>query len=98
MSKQSPISSNNGRWIVDFALRIVSEEQRQAVDALGINRIHDVVRLWLTVLAPPRSSVLDPLEEPIRRIVFPNRASARRFKMTWGGRIIPPTSGLTPTV
>jgi hypothetical protein len=95
MRNQSPISPDKSRWIVDFTLRIDNDDQRRVVETLGISQVHAIVRLWLTVLAPG-ASVLDPPDKPIRRIGFPNRASARRFRATWGGRIVTPTSDLKP--
>jgi hypothetical protein len=88
---------DNYRWVVDFSLRIANDDQRRVVDALGIARVHDVVKTWLAVLAPG-ACVVDLPNEPIRRIAFSTRASARRFKVTWGGRIVTPTSDLNPSL
>ena len=86
MSKQFSISPDNGRWIVDFTLRIVNEEQRRVVDALGANRVHALVRLWLELITP--NHVVEPLGTPIEKIQFKRRSDMRRFMKVWGGRAI----------
>jgi hypothetical protein len=78
------------RWVVEFVLQIADEMQQQALERLGVSLVHEIVRLFLTVLIPD-AHVLEPPGQLICRISFPNRANARRFIAQWGGRIIIPT-------
>ena len=74
-------------WMVELALRVADHKQQQAVDRLGVSLVHEIVRLFLTVLMP-EVQVLEPPGEPIRRICFPTRTMARRFMAQWGGRMV----------
>jgi len=84
------------RWIVDFELRIVNDDQRRVVDTLGISKVHDVVKIWMEVITP--SHVVEPEGTPIRRIGFERRSDMRQFIKVWGGRIVTATFDLKPSL
>ena len=75
------------RWTVDFKIRTDNDQQR-VVDALGINRVHGVLRLWLEVITPDSSIVIEPEGTPIRWIRFQRRSDMRRFMKVWGGQAV----------
>jgi hypothetical protein len=73
-------------WTVDFSLRIDNEQQRRVVSALGIGRVHDVVKLWMEVIIP--SHVVEQNGTLIRQIRFRRRSDMRRFMKVWGGQAV----------
>jgi hypothetical protein len=80
------IDQNNHRWIVQFAFRFNDDNQRNVVDNLGV-MVYYAIRLWIDVITPG-ACVLEPAGTLIEHVAFPSRSSARRFKQTWGGRIL----------
>ena len=75
------------RWQVEFSFRCTNEHQRKVLEDLGIIA-HETVRQWIEIIIPG-AYVLEPSGTPIRRVFFLSRAGARRFRQTWGGRIVP---------
>lgn len=74
------------RWIVDFELRIVNDDQCRVVNVLGVGRVHDVVRLFLEIIIP--SHIVEQNGTLIRQIRFRRRSDMRRFMKVWGGQAV----------
>jgi hypothetical protein len=74
-------------WVVDFRIRSADKRQGRMIDLVGPRMLYGLAGLWLEVLAPAARELERDEMAATRRIAFPTRAGARRFRSAWGGRL-----------
>jgi hypothetical protein len=74
-------------WVVDIRIRRSDRRQGRMIDIVWPRMLYRLAGLWVRVIALAARELEGDEKAATRRIAFPTRSGARRFRSLWGGRI-----------